>query len=285
MLVLRLSCSIFAALVCAAALPVSASAAGAAERPRVKILSASWGTENQVGCPTGEKGLDNIPGTFNWFVRRSTIRPSDFRIVRNDGSVATPTCALQFPPDERDERQTVNLIGNFGDSVSGPRPVSVRVVGALQGRAPTARRWRRMPRTLKAEVEPLSGGPFIVDAWQLTPALYRRDRNRCKVGNTFIRVMWSNGLTAFPSGKEVGRRVVRSYRAKYKLRNGRIVSVTPRAVADLYDHPNVANADNMHDLCLSLPRCSGRLTGINIGGRLIQDPNGDPNPRQKFSVR
>lgn len=109
-----------------------------------EVLSASWGTDNAVGCPAGEKGLDNIPVTFNWFVRRSSIQVTDFRVVRSDGSIATPACALQFPPDESDEGQTVNLIGDFGDSGSGPTPVAIRVVGALRGRAPGAVRWRRI---------------------------------------------------------------------------------------------------------------------------------------------
>ena len=92
-----------------------ASGGGSLPRPVPKILSASWGTDGAVGCPNGQQGLDNIPVTFNWFVRRASVQPRDFRIVRSDGSVATPTCALQFPPDERDEAQTVNLIGDFGD--------------------------------------------------------------------------------------------------------------------------------------------------------------------------
>lgn len=283
--VLRSPLILLAVFVSVGVMPTLASASSATQppaRPVAKILSASWGTDNAVGCPSGEKGLDNIPVTFNWFIRRSTIQVTDFQIVRSDGSVATPTCALQFPPDERDERQTVNLIGDFGDSVNGPTPSSVRVVGALEGKAPTTSRWRRLPRTLTAAVEPLSGGPFIVDAWKLTPALYRRDRNRCKVGKTFIRVMWSNGLTAYPTGAEVGTSVVKSYRARFKLRDGRVVSVAPKAVADLNDHPSVANADNMHDLCLPEPPCGARLIGVTMSGNLIQDPNGDPNRAQKF---
>jgi hypothetical protein len=142
----------------------AATRADSIARPQSKILSASWGTDNAVGCPNGAQGLDNIPVTFNRFIRRSSIQITDFRVVRSDGSTATPTCALQFPPDESDEGQTVNLIGNFGDSVSGPTPVAIRVVGALQGKAPGAIRWRQIPPLLKANVEPLSGGPYIVDA-------------------------------------------------------------------------------------------------------------------------
>jgi hypothetical protein len=269
----------------ACALPMTAAATGSTTRPEPRILSASWGTDNAVGCPSGAKGLDNIPVTFNWFIRRSSIQTTDFRIVRNDGSTATPTCALQFPPDEPDEAQTVNLIGDFGDSANGPTPVAIRVVGALQGKAPGAIGWRRLPRLPKIDVDPLSGGPFIVDAWTLTPAIYRGDRNRCTVGRTFVRVMWSNGLTAYPTGAEVGAAVVASYRAIYELPSGKVAAIAPLAVADLHDHPSAANADNMHDLCLPrLPR-GAKLTGVTIGGELIQDPNGDPNAAQNFRAK
>jgi hypothetical protein len=220
----------------------AAGATGSLARPGAKILSASWGTDNAVGCPNGAQGLDNIPVTFNWFIRRSSIQTTDFRIVRSDGSTATPTCALQFPPDEPDEVQTVNLIGDFGDSVSGPTPVAIRIVGALQGKALGANRWRQLPPMPKVKVKPLSGGPYIVEAWTLTPAIYRGDRNRCTVGKAFVRVMWSNGLTAYPTGAEVGAPVVASYRGIYRLPNGKAVAVPPLEVADLHDHPSAANA-------------------------------------------
>jgi hypothetical protein len=271
-----------ALLICG--LAATAAGADATARPQPKILSASWGTDNAVGCPSGAQGLDNIPVTFNWFIRRFSIQVTDFRIVRSDGSAATPTCALQFPPDEPDEAQTVNLIGDFGDSVSGPTPVAVRVVGALQGKAPGASRWRHVQPLPKADVEPLSGGPYIVDAWMLTPSIYRGDANRCTTGKAFVRVMWSNGLTAYPTGEEVGAPVTASYRAVYKLPNGKAVAIAPLKVADLHDHANSFNADNMHDLCLARPPRGAKLTGVTIGGELIQDPNGDPNPTQKFKA-
>ncbi|HEX4464137.1 MAG TPA: hypothetical protein VH042_05790 [Solirubrobacterales bacterium] len=270
-----------ALLACAA---TAATRAGSIAPPQPRILSASWGTDNAVGCPNGAQGLDNIPVTFNWFIRRASIQTTDFRIVRSDGSTATPTCALQFPPDESDEGQTVNLIGDFGDSVNGPMPVAIRVVGGLQGKAPGATRWRQLPPLPKVNVDPLSGGPYIVDAWTLTPAIYHGDANRCTVGKTFVRVMWSNGLTTYPTGAEVGAAVVASYRAVYRLPNGKAVAVAPLDVADLHDHPSAANADNMHDLCLPRPPPGAKLTGVTIGGGLIQDPNGDPNAAQKFRV-
>jgi hypothetical protein len=280
--------SLAAALLAALALPASAGgageSAGALTRPEPRILSASWGTDGAVGCPSGEQGLDNIPITFNWFIRRASIQPADFRIVRSDGSVATPTCALQFPPDERDEAQTVNLIGDFGDSESGPTPVAIRLAGALQGKAPGARRWKRIARLPKVSVAPLADGPYIADAWTLMPSVYRGDRNRCATGSTFVRVMWSNGLTAYPTGEEVGAPVAASYRALYRLPNRRTAKIAPLEVADLHDHESSFNADNMHDLCLPQIPSGAKLTGVTIAANLIQDPNGDPNPGQKFKV-
>lgn len=253
-------------------------------RPLPKILSASWGTDNAVGCPSGAQGLDNIPVTFNWFIKRSSIQPRDFTIIRSDGTTATPTCAIQFPPDERDEAQTVNLIGVFGESVGGPSPVAVRVSG-LQGKAPGTRRWRPIRHLPKVTVAPLSGGPYIVDAWTLMPSIYRHDRNRCQVGATFVRVMWSNGLTAYPTGAEVGAAVTASYRALYKLPGGKTTAIAPLEVADLHDHESSFNADNMHDLCLAHVPHRAKLVGVTIAADLIQDPDGDPNEAQDFRPR
>jgi hypothetical protein len=266
-------------------LPAGAGATVALHRPIPKILSASWGTDNQVGCPNGAQGLDNIPVTFNWFIRGLKVPSRDFRVVRSDGTEVAPTCAIRFPPDEADEAQTVNLIGDFGDAVNGPTPVAVRVVGTLEGKAPGARRWRKVRHLAKVAVDPISGGPFIVDAWTIMPSIYRRDPNRCTVGATFVRVMWSNGLTAYPTGEEVGAPVTASYRALYKLPGGRTVALAPLEVADLHDHETAFNADNMHDLCLTEVPRGARLVGVTIGADLIQDPNGDPNLAQDFRVR
>lgn len=278
----RGSLAALAAVLLLGALSAAASGTVSAPPPKPRVLSASWGTDNAVGCPSGAQGLDNIPVTFSWFIQRSSIQTTDFRVVRSDGSIATPTCALQFPPDEPDEAQTVNLIGDFGDSTSGPTPVAIRVVGALRGKAPGANRWRKVPPVPKTGVAPLSGGPYIVDAWELTAAIYRGDANRCTVGRTFLRVMWSNGLTAYPTGEEVGASVVSSYRAIYRLPSGKAAALAPLEIADLHDHANSFNADNMHDLCLPHVPRGARLKAVTIGGGLIQDPNGDPNLAQRY---
>jgi hypothetical protein len=275
--------AILVAVALLAALPAGAGAAGPLHRPVPRILSASWGTEEAVGCPNGAKELDNIPVTFNWFIRGLKLPSRDFQVIRSDGTVATPTCAIRFPPDERDEAQTVNLIGDFGNS-DGPTPAAVRIVGALEGKAPGAHRWRPIRNLAPAKVDPIAGGPYIVDAWTIMPSIYRRDKNRCEVGTTFVRMMWSNGLTAYPTGEEVGAPVLASYRALYKLRSGKTVAIAPLEVADLHDHESSFNADNMHDLCLpEIPR-GARLAGVTIGADLIQDPDGDPNLAQHFAL-
>ncbi len=276
-----------AALACAfgGAPAGSAGAVGPLHRPVPRILSASWGTEDRVGCPNGAQELDNIPVTFNWFIRGLKLPSRDFRVIRSDGTVATPTCAIRFPPDEADEAQTVNLIGDFGDSANGPTPVAIKIVGTLEGKAPGAHRWRKIRHLAAKNVDPIAGGPYIVDAWTIMPSIYRRDKNRCEVGAVFVRVMWSNGLTAYPTGEEVGAPVAASYRALYKLPGGKTVAIAPLEVADLHDHETSFNADNMHDLCLpEVPR-GAMLAGITIGADLIQDPDGDPDLAQLFKVR
>jgi len=43
----------------------------------------------------------------------------------------------------------------------------------------------------------------MVDAWTLMPSIYRGDPNRCLVGQSFVRVMWSNGLPPLPRGAKL----------------------------------------------------------------------------------
>ena len=261
-------------------------AAAAATKPApAKILSVAWGSSNQTACPGGTvANLDNIPVVFSWFIRPASIRPSDFTVVREDGSTVQATCAIQYPPDERNELQTVNMIGDFGEPIAGQRPVELRLSGALQGRPIGGLRWRPVGRLAPHPITQLEAAPFIVDAWTLTPRLYSGDRNRCTTGSTFVRVVWSNGITAYSTGAEVGSAVTDSYRAVY-TQAGRRLSIAPLAVADLNDHSAAAMADNMHDLCLPAVPRTARLRGITLAADLVQDPNGDPNAAQRFFVR
>lgn len=249
-----------------------------------RIVSAAWGLNNGNKCPSGETGLDNIPVTFNWFIRTSTIAVDDFVITRDDGTTVHPTCALQYPPDEANELQTVNLIGDFGDPAAA-RPITVTVVGGLDGHPPKGNSWRPISPGLTQSIVQIEAGPDIADVWMLNPRLLAGDKNACTIGGSFVRVAWSNGMTAYPEGTEIGDAVVQSYRALFTLPNGKVINVRPLAVADLADHSTTAMDDNMHDLCLSRLPVGAVLTEVRVGANFLQDPNGDPNRVQHFKVR
>ena len=276
------------------------SAAPATQTQQPKILSAAWGLNDGNMCPSGQKGLDNIPFTFNCFINPATIQVTDFVITRDDGTTVNPTCALPYPPDEANEAQTVNLIGVFGDPKAA-RPIKVTVTGDLQGHAPqitaipntatpttptpTPTTWQNITPGLSSPIVQIEAGPDISDAWRLTPAMMVGDKNACTVGDTLVRVVWSNGMTAYPTGAEVGQPATNSYRALFRLPNKKVINLKPLAVADLADHSTSAMDDNMHDLCLPKVPKGAVLTEIRIGAKFLQDPNGDPNTVQHFKVR
>ena len=255
------------------------------EREKPKILSAAWGTHGQSFCPNRpERDFDNMPVTFNWFIKPSSFKATDFIIYNEEGVAIQPVCALQWPPDESNEQQTINLIGYFGAPIDGQRPTKVYVLGELTGHPPGATRWRKIGLLTKKIIQ-LEAAPFIVDAWPIPAKIYKGDANRCKKGAQFVRVMWSNGITAYPTGEEVGDAVVSSYRAIFKLPSGDMLEIKPLSVADLNDHPPYpALDDNMHDLCLPASPPESQLSEIRIDENLVQDPNGDPNEAQHFIV-
>jgi hypothetical protein len=283
LLLLSSSCSSGDGSSSASSVTPSSSVSLADTRAEARILSAVWGLNDANKCPTGETCLDNIPVTFNWFIELSTIAVTDFLITRDDGTTAIPTCALQFPPDEANEAQTVNLIGAFGDPAAA-RPVTVAVVGDLDGHPPLEQDWRAIAPGLSSPIVQIEAGPSISDAWLLTPSMIEGDANACTVGSTFVRVAWSNGMTAYPTGAEIGDAVIQSYLVVFTLPSGERIDVRPLAVADLADHSTNAMDDNMQDLCLPDVPAGALLSEVDIDAALLQDPNGDPNPAQHFVV-
>ena len=244
-----------------AAAPATSDVAKRADAP-VRILSAYWDANSGGTCPTGGTGLDILPVTFSAFIRPMSFDAADFTITRDDGTTTHPTCTLMYPPDERNEHQAINMMGDFGDL-----------------------RWYDVPAGLTRAINQLEEGPYIADAWMLTPRLLIGDKNACTVGKNSVRVTWANGMTAYPLGREVDAAVVNSYRAVFTLPNGKPVIVKPLAVGDLLDHRVPANDDNMHDLCLPALPAGATLSEVRIGASYLQDPNGGPNPVQHFKVR
>ena len=249
-----------------------------AEAPR--FLSAFWGLDDgmpQQICPDAT-ACDGMPITFSWLINPASIDPADFNVIRSDGTVTVPAFATLRPANESNETQTILLTGDFGDAESGVRPVRVRLVGQLVGSPPGSKRSEAFSDLVSPPIRRLSAGPSIVDAWRIDPALLTNDANACTVGSAFVRVVWSGGITDFPTGNEVGGAVTRAYRLTY-LHRGKAVTVAPLEIGDLND------GDNMHDLSFPAIPARAKLLTITLPGRHVEDPNGDPNSFQVFRFR
>lgn len=246
-------------------------ATGRGEAPR--FLSAFWGLDD--GMP---QQMDGMPITFSWLINPASIDPADFNVIRSDGTVTVPAFATLRPANESNETQTILLTGDFGDAGSGVRPVRVRLVGQLLGSPPGSKRSEVFSNLVSPPIRSLSAGPSIVDAWRIDPALLTNDANACTVGSAFVRVVWSGGITDFPTGNEVGVAVTRAYRLTY-LHRGKTVTVAPLEIGDLND------GDNMHDLSFPAIPARAKLLTITLPGRHVEDPNGDPNSFQVFRFR
>jgi hypothetical protein len=252
--------------------------ASRAEAPR--FLSAFWGLDDgmpQQICPDAT-ACDGMPITFSWLINPASIDPADFNVIRSDGTVTVPAFATLRPANESNETQTILLTGDFGNAASGVRPVRVRLVGQLSGSPPGSKRSEVFSDLVSPPIRRLSAGPSIVDAWRIDPALLTNDANACTVGSAFVRVVWSGGITDFPTGNEVGVAVTRAYRLTY-LHRGKTVTVAPLEIGDLND------GDNMHDLSFPAIPARAKLLTITLPGRHVEDPNGDPNSFQVFRFR
>jgi len=254
---------------------------GASYAAAPRFLSAFWGLDNGVPqqiCPAATQ-LDGMPVTFSWLIDPSSIQPADFKILRNDGTETTPICATLMPANEPNETQTILLIGDVGDPAAGIVPKYVRLTGKLFGQAPDATQGKSFGPLKSPKVKALGYGPYIVDAWLLRPQMLANDASKCTLGSTFIRVVWSGGITDYPTANEVGDDVAAAYRVVYSVNGAKPVSTAPLALGDLND------GDNMHDLCLQeLPK-NARILSLGLPANLVQDPNGDPNPSQNFKLK
>jgi hypothetical protein len=258
-----------------------AAAFGASHAKAPRFLSAFWGLDNgmpQQICPAATQ-LDGMPVTFSWLIAPNSIEPSDFRVIRSDGTETMPTCATLVPANESNETQTILLIGDIGDSAAGIVPKYVRLNGKLVGQAPDAAHGRGFGPLKSTYVKALGYGPYIVDAWFITPQMLVNDANKCAQGSTFLRVVWSGGITDYPTANEVGDDVAAAYRVVYSVKGAKPIAIAPLSLGDLND------GDNMHDLCLPELPVNAKLWSVRLPANLVQDPNGDPNPSQSFKLK
>lgn len=82
-------------------------------------------------------GSDGLPVVFSWPVRSDTVHPDQFRLTLSNGDVVRPEAAGLLPNFERNERQTVVLVGDLGTRGTGPGALApVRLdIDAADGRA------------------------------------------------------------------------------------------------------------------------------------------------------
>ncbi|MBK9265342.1 MAG: phospholipase [Polyangiaceae bacterium] len=99
------------------------------EEPARRVLTSS--VEPNIGMTLTR--ADAMPIVFSWPYLPSTLAPTDFLVVLNDGSKVTPGFATIQPNYEYNERQTAVLFGEFGnrlrpDESGSIHPVRVDIV-------------------------------------------------------------------------------------------------------------------------------------------------------------
>lgn len=256
------------------------------------------------------KALDGMPVVLAGAIAGGTLQPGDFRVTLSDGTSRTPVCATTAPANEGNEGRTALLIGDFGarqalpgESVLGPSPVALDVVGSveLEGGAATdalgARYtgvfldYRLGPGMVLAEVAPFT----TAGEGTFGKGLPNDCRTSYPATTHVLRVTWSGGVSvdgvrAIPSNRTA------IFDVRAETDQGRLVSVGDPALGDairllgLADLGNgvglspdtyVADGDNIVDLCLALgegvdpARIRTVATACNTAETALYDPSGD----------
>ena len=112
------------------------------------LVREAGGTWNMVDCPSDQVSLDNftsaitpqqvantfgypvvradgLPVEFTWPVRPSTLDPTDFVVILNNGERVQPEVCSISPNLDYNERAVVVLFGFFGNRLSPNNPDSV----------------------------------------------------------------------------------------------------------------------------------------------------------------
>ena len=78
------------------------------------------GVANLYGFPVYES--DGLPVEFSWPIRPSTLDPSDFVVILNDGTRVTPEVCSIVPNADYNERAVAVLFGKFGNRLGPNNP-------------------------------------------------------------------------------------------------------------------------------------------------------------------
>lgn len=68
---------------------------------------------------------DGLPIEFSWPVLPGTVDPADFLITKSNGEKVVPEAAALYPNFEYNERSTVVLVGDFGNTLPSSDPAQV----------------------------------------------------------------------------------------------------------------------------------------------------------------
>ena len=243
--------------------PEPASAPEPAERGQ--LLSAFFGLDDAVG-PFRQDGL---PVVFGTEVDVASLDAGDFRVLTASGAEMDVRIATAFPATDEGEMRTVLLIGEFG-SPEDP-PVSVEIVGDVLSADGTI-----TYRGATVAVTPLEAGPSLVYA-EVVPeeAFGTADAGTVPAtGGTVVRTTWDGGTTR-PDGSELDETNLGDFTVTVRLGTGKIVEVSPVAMADLGDGDN--------NQLLYLPVEGTPLT-VSVAAGRVTDPNGDLNGATRIAV-
>lgn len=69
-------------------------------------------------------GGAGLPVEFSWPIRPSTLDPTDFQIVMNDGTLVTPEASSIVPNADYNERAVAVLFGQFGNRLAPDNPLA-----------------------------------------------------------------------------------------------------------------------------------------------------------------
>lgn len=260
------------------ALALSASAwAQGTTLARGKILSAFFGLDDSLRIRVrtflacrGINGRDGMPVIFSKEIDDTTLTSQDFRITMASGKVGRVSCVTLRPADEIGEKRTVLVIGEYGSR--DDQPVKVEIVGDLKSLDGSVNF-----KGAQAKVIPMKDGPTLILAETVPQEDWRLGtRGNCPQHGikSVIRVTWTGGITK-PGGAEIDGRERQLYRVKVEKPDGKVVTVTPIAVADLNDN------DNNHELCIGV---DGEPLRVFFPAGALTDPNEDLNPDTEIEV-
>ena len=237
-----------------------------------RILSAFFGLDNAlpatagVLCPAAV-GKDGMPVTFSRRVTLQTPAASAFRITTRSGATHFPLCATLLPAVGSTERNTVLLMGEFGDDPGDP-PLTLDIFGSvpLDGGEDA--------EGLSSPITPLAAGPSLVLA--IAYASAELPGSSCPSGPTqqIVQTTWSGGVTAVSGGELADAERLRMH-VTLADGDGGTHEVTPFAIADVGDH------DNYVQLCLD---DVATPVSVRVEAGTCVDPRGDLNDATTVAV-